>query len=256
MKEITPSDIEIIKNAKVALEGDSVALRLNAYVSKGVNLIVTSLPDSFQNQISRAVNASLTKATDWAFLTTGSKECPVLRKDWMHKAGVVASGAIGGLGGITTAAWELPVSTMIMLRSIGCIAEEEGLSMRDPKTRLGCISVLAMGADAKNVKGEELGYWVARNSMAGLVTQALEWNGRSAAPALTQFIMKTAERFGVVVSEKLALQAVPALGAAAGAGINHFFLDHYQKVAHAHFSLERLCLIYEEKPVKAAYARL
>lgn len=256
MKKITPSDLEVIKNAKAALEADSIAMRLNAYVGKGVNLIVKSLPACAQNQISRAVNVSLKKATDWAFVTTGSKERPVMREDWIHKAGVLASGAIGGLGGIATAAWELPVSTMIMLRSIGCIAEEEGLSMGDPKTRLGCVSVLAMGADAKRVQGDELGYWVVRKTMAGLVTQALEWNGRGAVPALTQFIIKTAERFGVVVSQKLALQAAPAFGAVAGATINHFFLDHYQKVAHAHFSIERLCLVYGEKPVKEAYARL
>lgn len=256
MKTITPSDLEIITNAKAALESDSIAMRISKVVGAPVDAILNQLPDSVQSTISKAVNASLTKATEWAFLTTGSKESPIFREDCMHKGAVLVSGAVGGFGGIATVAWELPTSTMLMLRSIGCIAEGEGMNMGDPKTRLACVSVLAMGADPKNVQADELGYWVTRKAMAGLVTQAVEWNGKGAVPPLAKFITKTAAQFGVVISEKIAVQIAPAVGAFTGAAINHFFLDHYQSVAHAHFAIERLCLKYGEKTVKTAYDRL
>jgi hypothetical protein len=256
MNPITKSDLEIISKAKAALEADSIAMRLSAIVGAPIDALVKLLPETAQNKISEAVNGSLTKATEWAFLTAGSRETPFLREDWMHKISVVVTGALGGVGGLPSTLIELPTSTMVMLRSIGCIAEQEGMNMADEKTRLGCVSVLAMGADAKKVQADELGYWVTRKAMAGLVTQALEWNGRGAAPALARFLTQTAARFGVVVSEKLAAQAAPLIGAITGAAINHVFLDHYQSVAHAHFSIERLCLIYGEKPVKEAYDRL
>lgn len=256
MKTITPLDLEIIARAKAALEADSIPMRLSKIVGAPIDAVMKQLPDSVQNQISKAVNVSLIKATEWAFLTTGSRKKPILREDWMHRGAVIASGAIGGFGGIATVAWELPASTMLMLRSIGCIAEQEGMNMGDPKTRLGCVTVLAMGADPKKVQADELGYWVTRKAMAGLVTQAIEWNGKGAVPPLAAFITKTAARFGLVISEKIALQLAPAVGAITGAAINHFFLDHYQSVAHAHFSIERLCGIYGEKAVHEAYKRL
>lgn len=256
MKTITPSDREIIAQAKNALETESIAMRISKVVGKPVDALMKQLPDQWQGQISEVVNASLIKATEWAFLTTGNKERPFLRADWMHKGAVIASGAVGGLGGLATVAWELPTSTMLMLRSIGCIAEQEGLNMGDPKTRLGCVAVLAMGADPEKVQADEISYWVTRKAMAGLVTQAVEWNGKGAVPPLAKFITKTAARFGVVVSEKIAVQFAPAVGAFTGATINHLFLEHYQNVAHAHFGIERLCGIYGQKAVQEVYKRV
>lgn len=255
MNAITRSDLEIIANGKAALEAESVAMRLSAIAGAPIDALVKRLPEIAQNKISKVVNCSLNKATEWAFLTTGSKGRPILREDWMHRGAVLASGAAGGAFGLVSTLWELPVSTMLMLRSIGCIAEKQGLNMADAKTRLGCVSVLAMGADAKKVQADELGYWVTRKAMAGFVTQVFEWNGKGAAPALIRFLTETAARYGVVVSEKIAAQFAPAVGAITGATINHFFLDHYQSVAHAHFSIERLCIQYGEAQVKEAYER-
>ena len=70
-----------------------------------------------------------------------------------------------------------------------------------------------MGADPKRVQSDELGYWVTRKAMAGLVTKVLEWNGRGTVPPLVQFIAKTSARFGVVISEKIAAQIAPGVGA-------------------------------------------
>jgi hypothetical protein len=252
---ITSTDLAIITQAKAALEHQSLAMHLSSIAGAPVDLLVQNLPGDVCGKISKVVTGSLNKATQWAFLTAGSKENPIMREDWMHKCAVVASGAAGGFLGLVSTLWELPLSTMLMLRSIGCIAEQEGLNMADAKTRLGCVSVLSMGANPKTVDADELGYWVTRKSMAALVTQVLEWNGKGVAPALVRFITETAARYGVTVTEKVAMQFAPAVGALTGATLNHIFLDHYQSVAHAHFSIERLCLTYGESAVKEAYAR-
>ena len=201
------------------------------------------------------VNFTLDRASTWAMTTTGSRSAPILRDDWIHKFAVVLTGAGGGLLGLKSTLAELPVSTMIMLRSIGCIAEEEGHNANDPKVRMACVGVLAMGADPNKVETDELGYRVARKSVAGLITQAAEWNGRGSVPVLTKLVIEVGKKFGLTISAKVAVQIAPGIGAATGAAINHFFLEHYQAIAHAHFALERLCLKYGEASVRAVYQK-
>ena len=55
------------------------------------------------------------------------------------------------------------------------------------------------------------------------------------APVLVRFIAQIASRFGVVVTQKLAAQAVPVIGALGGAAVNYAFIDHFQEIARAHF---------------------
>ena len=255
MKKITHSDLQIIINAKQVLESESIAQRISQVASKPIQGLMGMLPDSAGKSIGKWVNISLEQATDWAMATTGSKEAPIFREDWMHKVTVGLSGFLGGVGGLASTLVELPVSTMLMLRSIGCIAETEGHDMASRKTRLSCVSILAMGADPEKTQNDELGYWMARKAMAGLVTQAAEWSGRGSVPALAKFVIEVGKKFGVAVSAKAAAQAAPFLGGVAGVAINEAFLDHYQSVAHAHFGMERLCLKYGEVAVKSAYAR-
>jgi hypothetical protein len=251
--QITAKDIDTIKQCKTALESESIAMRLSKIAGAPVDALLGHLPKGAGEAISKAINKSLREATGWAFTTTGTKQLPILREDWVHKVAVVLTGAAGGAVGLASTLVELPISTMLMLRSIGCIAEEEGLNMRDMKTRLGCVSILAMGADPTKVEGDETGYWVTRKTMGALVTQAAEWTGAGAAPKLATFVVEIGKRFGIVITNKVAVQLAPAIGACTGAMINHFFLEHYQSVAHAHFSIERLCLKYDERSVRTAY---
>jgi len=250
---ISNSDLEIIADAKRIIETETLATQISRFVGEGVNIVTKHLPDSAQQQIVKSLNLTLTKATEWSWLTTGTQETPILRENWVHSTAVSLTGLIGGSLGLATALWEIPITTTIMLRNIGCIAEAEGLDMSQESTRLGCVSVLAMGGDPTKAKGEELGYWATRQTMAALVSESLMWSGRGVSPALVRFITATTARFGLVISEKTALQMVPFLGAGAGLAINNIFLDHYQNIAKAHFSLERLSLKYGEAAVKAAY---
>ena len=60
-------------------------------------------------------------------------------------------------------------------------------------------------------------------------------------------------RFGVVVSEKAAAQAVPILGAAGGALVNTIFIGHFQDMARGHFTVRRLERLHGEIAVREAY---
>jgi hypothetical protein len=59
-------------------------------------------------------------------------------------------------------------------------------------------------------------------------------------PVLVRLIAQIASRFGIVVTQKLAAQVVPFIGAVGGAAVNYAFIDHFQEVARAHFIVRRL----------------
>jgi hypothetical protein len=61
-------------------------------------------------------------------------------------------------------------------------------------------------------------------------------------------------RFGIVVSQKTAAQAVPVIGAAGGALINTIFISHYQDMARGHFAVRRLERKYGPEAIREAYA--
>jgi len=73
---------------------------------------------------------------------------------------------------------------------------------------------------------------------------------------LAKIVEKVAARFGVVVTEKFAAQAVPIVGAVAGATLNTMFTDYYQDVARGHFIVRRLERSYGYETVRAAYSLL
>jgi len=55
-----------------------------------------------------------------------------------------------------------------------------------------------------------------------------------------RLLAQIGSRFGVVVSQKVAVQAVPVLGAIGGAAVNAAFVDHFQTLARGHFIVRRL----------------
>ena len=70
----------------------------------------------------------------------------------LHRALAVASGATGGAFGIFSLPLELPVSTIIILRSILDIARSEGENLTDPESALSCIEVFGIGGARAAVK--------------------------------------------------------------------------------------------------------
>jgi hypothetical protein len=127
-----------------------------------------------------------------------------------------ASGAAGGAFGLATLPIELPISTIVMLRSIADIARAEGEDMSDPETALACVQVFALGSGPGAANPSESGYFVVRGMLAKSVTHAArfiaERGVEKGGPLLVRFIAQVASRFGTVVTQKLAAQAIPVIG--------------------------------------------
>ena len=179
----------------------------------------------------------------------------------LHKALATASGAAGGAFGLATLPIELPVSTIIMLRSIADIARSEGEDLSDPEAALSCVQVFALGGRSGSDDASESGYFAVRGLLARSVTEAARFVAQrgvatEGAPVLVRFITQVASRFGVVVSQKVAAQAFPVIGALGGAAVNYAFLEHFQDVARGHFTVRRLERIYGKDLIRVEYDRL
>jgi hypothetical protein len=95
-------------------------------------------------------------------------------------------------------------------------------------------------------------------ALARAVTEAAEFIAerglvREGAPAIVRLIAQIASRFGAAVSEKVAAQAIPVIGAAGGAIVNLMFIDHFQDLARGHFVVRRLERVYGADVVRDAY---
>jgi hypothetical protein len=73
---------------------------------------------------------------------------------------------------------------------------------------------------------------------------------------VASLVSEIVSRFGLVVSDKVAAGALPILGAVGGATVNIVFMDHFQRVAHAHFTLRRLERAYGSSHIQERYAEL
>jgi hypothetical protein len=76
------------------------------------------------------------------------------------------------------------------------------------------------------------------------------------APMVIRVMGNLASRFGIIVTDKMAAEMVPVLGALGGASINLLFISHFQAVARGHFIVRRLERKYGPESVKREYETL
>jgi EcsC protein family len=60
----------------------------------------------------------------------------------------------------------------------------------------------------------------------------------------------------VVVTQKVAAQAFPVVGALGGAAVNYAFIEHFQMLARGHFTVRRLERMYGKDIIQTEYERL
>jgi hypothetical protein len=256
---LTDHDLETLRLAVQALERPGLPVRLAAMVGKPIELLTGNLPFGTSQIVSAAVQKGLDAALKVALSTLNDR--PAEGSNLLHKSLAVASGAIGGALGASTLAVELPVSTIVMLRSIADIAKSEGEDLRDPETALACLEVFALGGASPGDDAAESAYFAVRTFLSRSTAEAARYIAERSiveegAPHLVRFLAQVAARFGVVVSQKFAAQAVPVIGAFGGAVVNYAFIDHFQTVARGHFAVRRLERLYGKDAVRTEYDRL
>lgn len=269
-----PHDIKALAAAVALLEAPSFTIRMANLVGTPVEWALDRLPGSSAEAIQKAIRLALNKAVAGALRTMDDTACGSARPK-THTALAAASGALGGFFGIKGTLVELPVTTTIIMRSVADIARSEGFLIRDPLVQADCIQVFALGGRSTEDDAADSAYYAARVGLseisretgrllvegaarhaAGATAQGIQLTPGQVAAWLAQIIEAVAQRFGIKVTEKLALQAAPVLGAVSGAAINALFISHYQDMARGHFVVRRLEEKYGVDEIREAYARL
>ena len=126
---------------------------------------------------------------------------------------------------------------------------------------LACITVFALGGRTRSDDAAETAYYAVRAALARALSEAAEFVAQrgimeEGAPMVIRVIANLASRFGIIVTDKIATEMVPVLGALGGVSINLLFISHFQTVARGHFIVRRLEKKYGPESVRREYERL
>ncbi len=256
----TTMDNKDLEQAVQILEFPTFAAKATKFIGKPMELALDALPNSVKNKLGEYTEVCMRTAFRAVLLTVNKERRFQKAHKLVHKGLVTATGATGGFFGGLSMAFELPVSTGIMMRSIAEIAREKGEDLTTFESRLECIAVLGLDTSSPGASQDTNSskYFYIRSSMAKEITKAAQYLAANAisdesSPFIVQFLSKVAERFGIQLTDKMAAELVPVVGAVAGGGINLMFIDHFQRIATGHFTVRQLETKYGSARVQTEY---
>ncbi len=249
-----------LRTAVNLLENPGLSFRLINLLGFPVEGFIKALP----GWIRKAIANTVTKAVGTAFyaalstMDTRSRRRPFRV---IHRTMVLVSGAVGGFFGFPGMIVELPISTTLMLRSIADIARSEGEDLSSVDAHLACITVFALGGRLSGDGAADTAYYAVRAALTRTLSEAAEFVAErgiaeEGAPIVIRVMANLASRFGIIVTDKMAAEMVPILGAFGGASINLLFINHFQAAARGHFIVRRLERKYGGQLVKTEYEKV
>ena len=242
------TELTVMRVVDVEAELDALATRYAKAGGIGIDLLnslgvqadglIQRLPQKAQEGLQDATIAALNHA-----MTAAHKSRSLVpdQAGWLNSAVSAAMGAAGGFGGLPTALAELPVTTTLLLRVINGVAAEHGFDPAEENVRFDCVQVFAAAGPLEHDDGADIGFLSARITLSGAAMQGV--------------IARVAPRLATVLGQKLAAQAVPVLGAVAGAATNYAYTSYYTDMAHVHFGLRKLA-IDADQPREVLLAKL
>jgi hypothetical protein len=141
--ETNTRDYADLKRAVYLLESPSLTAKLTDLLGSPVEWAVKKLPAGAQEKIHEVVVAALNKAVSAALLTMDKSSREAFPK--LHTLAAAASGAVGGFFGFPGLAFEIPVTTTVIMRSIADIARSEGFQVDELNVQMECVSVFGLG---------------------------------------------------------------------------------------------------------------
>ena len=187
-------------------------------VGGGGESLLRHLPERARDRLGLVVAKTLTASLRAARLTrrlTG--RCPTV----IERALPALTGAVSGLAGAAGAVADTPVVVTLILRSVLNEAQAAGFDPEEEATQVEALRVLASAGPLDDDDGTDFALVITKATVTGA--------------SLATLIHGAAGRLAISMSQKVAAQAVPVLGAAAGATINTVFSNYYREMARIHF---------------------
>ena len=254
-------DMEELVRARDLLSNPGLAAKITHAIGVPLDRGISLLPAEVKSTINASATKAIGAAATVAFASMDTRVLGAVASNRLHKFMAASAGAMGGVFGLPALAIELPITTSIILRSIADIARSEQVDLKDPQTRVECLTVFALGGPGSGDDAAESGYYAVRIALANSVAEVAQFiaarsGAEVSAPALSNFVSKISLRFSAQVSQKIAAQVAPFLGAVGGAFINTLFIRHYQDMARGHFIVKRLEALYGKDAVQQAFERV
>lgn len=271
--EMKVEDVRQLQIAQDSIQDIGFIMKAMNKVGASVETGIQFLPQKQQEWLQTHIHDILLKILKTNLRTMDRKGDFKEPSSTTYKLLVSATGAGSGFFGAgtpigaTVFVTELLVSTKFMMRSIMDIARSEGEDINDVDTQLACLEVFALGGSAKDDDNLDTGYYATRVAMGTALKGAGAYISKYGLQGVGKLMMGSvnpvikmiglvASRFTVQVSEKFIAQAVPLVGAAGGGIVNYMFIDHFQNMAKAHFTIRKLERKYGEDVVKSYYNEL
>ncbi len=248
---LPPADLAALRDAWNRLERPGFAARAAGLLGTPLEAGFQRLPPGLRQRLESVTD----RALDRAYTVAATSLDPLPASASRHRAMTVGLGAAGGFFGPAGLVLELPVTTVVMLRTVADVARVEGEDLRELDTRLACLQVLALGSPSPVDDAAETGFFQLRAALAAQLSRT-GLPAQLGTPSGAQFLQLLARRFGMVVGQKAAARAVPVVGAVTGAALNALFFEHFLGIARGHFVVRRLERRHGRLLVAEAYARI
>jgi hypothetical protein len=269
--QLSAEDLALLKMSKNNMENLGFAIKAVNSVGSVAEATIKFLPEKVLAKLQKSTKSILLGVVKTNLLTIQKHQTFKKPSKIMYKSIVTGTGAVSGFFGSSTGLGtaiflgELTLTTKFLMRSIMDIARSEGEDIYTLEGQLACLEVFALGGSSKDDDSLETSYYATRTALnsslqkvtaSGLKT-ALDGMVASASSigskSITNFVSKIAARFSILLSEKFVAQIVPVIGAATGGTLNYIFVEHFQKMATAHFTIRRLERAYGADVVKRVY---
>src|SRR5258705_565862 len=158
---LNPADFADLRRARAMLENPGVVMKVTNLIGLPVEKVFEVLPKGVGRLVSGSTRAVLRAMLAVAAWTLSSRRTRP-STNGLHQFLATSSGAIGGFFGLLALPIELPVSTILMLRSIADIARSEGEDLWTQEARAACIQVFALGGSSVGDDAAETGYFAVR----------------------------------------------------------------------------------------------
>lgn len=273
IQNLLPKDIEAIQVAKNNMENIGAFMKALNKVGGKLESSIEMIPSRTQDKLKKNLHKLLMGTVKVNIISMQKNKAYKKPSEKTYKALVTSTGAISGVFGSTTGVGtaifvaELGFSTKFMMRSIIDIARSHGENIQELDTQLACMQVFALGGSSKDDDGAETSYYSTRVALSSFVKGASNYVTKNGLQSFSKALLTSANpiskligaitaKFFTQVSEKFIAQALPIAGAIGGGGVNLIFINHFQKIAEAHFTIRRLEREYGEKLVREIYENL
>jgi EcsC protein family len=257
---LSTDHLALLTHAKHLLGPPGLAAKIAGLLGIPVDRGYERLPPGWHAAIDDCGHESLRLALRGGLATLGSATIDAFPR--LDRFATLAGGPGNEMPALSGIAIEMPVSIMLLCRSLADIARGHGEGVERTDVRLACLEAFAHGS------GDDRDYYVVRDQLAQTAATAAEYLADAllvdeSAPALVAYVDAIAVRFRAQLADKAAAQALraasahdPAKGAGIAGAIDLLFADHFQDVARGHFAVRKLERVYSRDEVRSTYARI